>query len=74
MSGMFESRKTNCEVEKENAGEKKVIDTQETQEIQKVYYTLEQASKMLGISITLLKNKLPEYNIESDGDCYHCGA
>jgi len=59
MSGMFESRKTNSEVEKEKIEEKKVIDIQEE------HYTLEQASKMLGISITLLRNKLPEYKVET---------
>lgn len=57
MSGMFESRKTNCEVEKESVANKK-------ESVEEEYYSLEQVANKLGISITLLRNKLPEYNIK----------
>ena len=57
---------TECKDEEEE--EEKVIEVVEEEKKESVeeeeYYTPEEVAEKLGISITLLRNKLPEYNVK----------
>jgi len=60
-----EQEDTECKDEEEE--EKVVVEEEaieEKESVEEEYYTPEEVAEKLGISITLLRNKLPEYNVK----------
>ena len=59
-----EQEDTECKDEEEKEKVVEVVVKEKKESVEEEYYTPEEVAEKLGISITLLRNKLPEYNVK----------
>ena len=59
-----EQEDTECKDEEEKEKVVEEVEVVEKESVEEEYYTPEEVAEKLGISITLLRNKLPEYNVK----------
>jgi len=59
-----EQEDTECKDEEEKEKVVEEVEEEKKESVEEEYYTPEEVAEKLGISITLLRNKLPEYNVK----------